>query len=124
MYSTAQRQPLRFAKAFFLLAALSLTLVQPALARPAAETVLTLAQAERNAGELKRGMSAEEVRTLLGKPKRTALTDVGGTSSATRGALQWTYVWTAGSGPSTLHVDFSSEQPEQWQVRGWEWTAY
>ena len=33
----------------------------------------SLAQAERNAVELKQGMTLEEVQKLLGKPKRTAL---------------------------------------------------
>ncbi len=44
--------------------------------RPVA--VLSLAQAERVAVDLKQGMSAEEVEKLLGKPQRTALKSNGG----------------------------------------------
>jgi hypothetical protein len=86
-------------------------------------TPLSLAQAERNAADLHRGMSPEDVRKLLGKPKRTGLKD-DGASATSQGALRWTYVWSGGSGPGTLSVDFVADSPEQWQVRGWEWSSY
>ena len=113
---------MRRAAALFLLAALALA--QGASAQQArSDVVLSLPQAERSAVELRRGMSADDVRKLLGKPKRTGLKD-GLSSAASQGALQWIYVWNGAGGPSTLHIDFVSDSPEQWHVRGWEWAAY
>jgi len=115
----------RHAAALLAAAALSLGYAQPAPAQQArGDVVLSLAQAERSAADLRRGMSAEDVRRLLGKPKRTGLKDDGVPSAASLGALQWTYVWNGSSGPSTLHVEFVSDSPEQWHVRAWEWAAY
>jgi hypothetical protein len=85
---------------------------------------LSLAQAERSAAELHRGMSSDDVRKLLGKPKRTGLKDDGVRSATSQGALRWTYVWNGTTGPGTLLVDFDSDSPEQWRVHGWEWTTY
>ena len=89
-----------------------------------ADVVLSLAQAERSAADLRRGMTADDVRRLLGKPKRTGLKDDGVGSAGAAGALRWTYVWSGSSGPNTLNVDFISDSPEQWRVRAWEWAAY
>jgi hypothetical protein len=89
-----------------------------------ADTSLTLAQAERNAADLHRGMSPEDVRKLLGKPKRTGLKEDGAPAANSQGALRWTYVWNGGNGPGTLSIDFVADSPEQWQVRGWEWSTY
>ena len=110
-----------YAEAFCVVAALACA--QPALGQPRGDPLLSLAQAERSAADLHRGMSADEVRKLLGKPKRTGLKD-DGARAASRGALQWTYVWSGTSGPSTLHVDFVSDAPEDWRVHGWEWSTY
>ena len=89
--------------------------------RPAA--VLTLAQVEQVAVELKQGMSAEEVQKLLGQPRRTALKSGGSYSStASQGVLQWTYSWTGSQG--NLHIDFVAKTPDQWAVNSWEWTTY
>lgn len=86
---------------------------------------LTLVQAERMAVELKQGMSADEVRTLLGKPRRTELRSEGGSSNtAAQGTLQWTYTWGSSQGPASLHVHFSSKTREAWSVNAWEWTAF
>lgn len=88
---------------------------------------LSLAQAERIAVDLRRGMTLEEVQKLLGKPRRTALKPpgFGGTSESQQGSLQWTYTWT---GPSqserNLLVTFAGKAPEQWLVNGWDWTGY
>jgi hypothetical protein len=82
----------------------------------------SFAQAERNAVELKQGMTLEEVQKLLGKPKRTALKNTG--SSATepwQGTLQWTYAW---SPERTLQVVFAAKMPEQWYVNSWDWSTY
>jgi hypothetical protein len=68
--------------------------------------------AERNAVELRQGMSLEEVAKLLGKPRRTALKNA---------ELQWTYVWAP---ERSLHVVFAAKTPEQWVVNGWDWSAY
>jgi hypothetical protein len=76
-------------------------------------------QSERNAVDLKQGMTVGEVQKLLGKPQRTALRSNG---------LQWTYVW-SGAGMSssserTLSVDFSAKAADQWLVNGWGWNGY
>ncbi|HET9651530.1 MAG TPA: hypothetical protein VFP36_05040 [Usitatibacter sp.] len=89
-----------------------------------AQPVLSLAQAERSAAQLHRGMTSDDVRGLLGKPKRTGLREDGVRNAASQGALRWTYVWNDTSGPATLHVDFVSDLPEQWHVHGWEWSSY
>ena len=116
---------MRTATAVLAVAALSLGFTVPAAAQQAPrDVVLSLAQAERSATDLRRGMSADDVRRLLGKPKRTGLKDDGVPSAASLGALRWTYVWSGSGGPSTLNVDFASDSPEQWRVRGWEWAAY
>ena len=88
------------------------------------------AQAERNAVDLKQGMTLEEVQQLLGKPQRTTLRSSGGPSSTTaQGGLQWIYVWNSGGGMSssserTLSVDFAAKAANQWLVSGWGWNGY
>jgi hypothetical protein len=87
------------------------------------------AQAERNAVDLKQGMTLDEVQQLLGKPQRTALRSNATASSATgQGTLQWTYVWSsAGSSSSserTLNVEFTAKAVDQWFVNGWSWSSY
>ena len=111
--------------AFLFLAALLLSpWVSPALAqasRPAKD--VSLAQAERNAVDLKQGMSIEEVERLLGKPRRTALK--GSSSQAkVQGTLQWTYTWPGSSSQGSLQVEFAAKAPEAWYVEGWEWRNY
>jgi hypothetical protein len=107
------------------IAVAALGLAQPVPAQQGrGDPVLSLAQAERSAADLRRGMSVDDVRGLLGKPKRTGLKGDGLPSGASQGALQWTYVWSDMHGANTLHVDFVSDQPEQWRVHGWEWAAY
>ena len=91
--------------------------------RPAAG--LSVSQAERNAAELKQGMSAEEVERLLGKPRRTALkSNDSSSSTSTQGTLQWTYQWSSNSNAAILHVKFASKTPEAWFVNSWEWASY
>jgi hypothetical protein len=92
--------------------------------RPAA--TLSFAQAERNAVDLRQGMSAEEVQKLLGTPRRTAL-KTNGAPAATpwQGTLQWTYSWPgANSSQGTLSVVFAAAAPEKWFVNSWEWSSY
>jgi hypothetical protein len=92
--------------------------------------VLSLAQAERVAVDLKQGMSAEEVEKLLGRPQRTALKGNSGFPNATsQGTLQWTYTWTGSSAPDNLRtgnlrIEFVAKTPDQWYVNGWEWGTY
>jgi hypothetical protein len=88
--------------------------------------VLSLAQAERVAVDLKQGMSAEEVQKLLGKPQRTALKSNGGFSNTpSQGTLQWAYSWTGSSAtPGNLHIEFVAKTPDQWYVNSWEWVTY
>ena len=91
--------------------------------RPVA--VLSLAQAERVAVDLKQGMSAEEVQKLLGKPQRTALKSNGVfPNTPSQGTLQWTYSWTGSSTPGNLRIEFTAKTPDQWYVNGWEWGTY
>jgi hypothetical protein len=77
------------------------------------------AQAERNAVDLKQGMTVGEVQKLLGKPQRTALRS---------SDLQWTYVWNGGgvssSSERTLSVSFVAKTADQWLVTGWGWNGY
>ena len=92
--------------------------------RPAAN--LSLAQAERNAVDLKQGMTLEEVQKLLGKPRRTALRNTGSSASQPwQGTLQWTYAWTgASSSERSLQVVFAAKTPQEWYVNSWEWATY
>lgn len=109
-----------------LLAALSpsLACAAPAVAeapRPSPEN-LSLAQAERQAADLKQGMSVEDVQALLGRPRRTALKSSG---SGAQGALQWTYNWTgSSSSQGSLRIDFASKTSNAWYVNSWEWSNY
>lgn len=98
----------------------------PAVAQAAAPPApLSLAQAEKVAVDLKQGMSAEEVQTLLGKPQRTALKSNGGSASTpSQGTLQWMYSWTGPSAPGNLHIEFVAKTADQWYVNSWEWAAY
>lgn len=98
----------------------------PATAAPA-EDRMTYAQAERRSIELRQGMTLDDVRKLLGKPKRTALKTAGygGTAESSQGTLQWTYNWSSPSqSERTLQVTFLSKSPEQWLVSGWDWSSY
>ena len=88
---------------------------------PPAGAQASLAQAERNAVDLKQGMTLEEVQKLLGKPKRTALKNTSNAVEAWQGTLQWTYVW---SPDRTLQVVFAAKTPEQWFVNSWDWSTY
>ena len=88
----------------------------------------SIAQAERDAVDLKQGMTLEEVEKLLGKPARTALRNDGSSAAGStarepwQGTLQWwTYVWAP---EGTLHVLFAATTPEQWHVDSWVWSTY
>jgi len=88
------------------------------------------AQAERNAVDLKQGMTVDEVRQLLGKPQRTTLRSEGvAANGAGQGTLQWTYV-VNGAGASyssserTLSVDFVAKAAGPWLVNSWGWNGY
>ena len=86
---------------------------------------LTAAQAERNAVDLKQGMSVEDVQRLLGKPRRTSLKNNGHSSSPPQSTLQWTYQWTTNaSSPAVLQVEFEAKTPDAWQVNNWGWASY
>jgi hypothetical protein len=111
----------------FLLAALLPSLAWPQAPAPGAAP--NRAQAERNAVDLKQGMTPDEVQQLLGKPRRTALRGGGGPGSAPwQGTLQWTYVWTAAAPSSStersLQIDFAAKAADQWSVNGWGWSNY
>ena len=108
----------------------SLAWLAPANAQTGAPTASAKrAQAERNAVDLKQGMTIEDVQQLLGKPQRTALRSNGAAaSSAGQGTLQWTYVWNnsgmSSSSERTLVVDFAAKAADQWLVNGWGWNGY
>jgi hypothetical protein len=106
---------------------LSLACIAPATAQSSRSAAIpSVAQSERNAVDLKQGMTLEEVQKLLGKPRRTALRSEGNASNPpAQGNLQWTYVWTgASSQASTLNVQFAAKKPEEWYVSSWDWTTY
>ena len=84
-----------------------------------------LAQAERNAVELKQGMPLADVQRLLGKPRRTALKDSGSTPASSQANLRWTYVWAnSTSSDQILNVEFVAKSPAEWYVNSWEWGNY
>ena len=87
---------------------------------------MSLAQGERNAVELKQGMTRDEVQQLLGKPRRTALKNSGSTAGQPwQGTLQWTYNWgSASTTEGNLQVVFAAKEPEKWYVDGWQWGSY
>src|SRR5690349_23154702 len=120
---------LRFLLLMLLLAALIAIAGWPAhgIAQAARTPAQSRPDAERAAVDLRAGMTLDEVRGLLGKPWRTALSGNGGGSGAGARSLRWTYTW-AGSRSSsserTLNVDFSAKAEEQWSVSGWNWSAY
>lgn len=91
-------------------------------AQPAAAQ--SRAQGERNAAELRQGMSTAEVQKLLGKPRRTALKNASGSGSEPwQGTLHWNYTWT-GSSQGNLQVVFAARTPGEWRVNSWEWSSY
>ncbi|TMH46701.1 MAG: hypothetical protein E6H54_01715 [Betaproteobacteria bacterium] len=81
---------------------------------------------ERAAVDLKQGMTLEEVRELLGKPWRTAMTSAGSSGAPSQGTLRWTYTWAASASASdrNLNIDFTAKAPEQWTVGSWSWSSY
>jgi len=99
-------------------------LLPAAVFAQAARPNASFAHVERNAVDLKQGMTPEEVQQLLGKPWRTALTGSGGPPS--QGTLRWTYPWTPSSATSerSLNIDFTAKAAEQWLVNGWSWSGY
>jgi outer membrane protein assembly factor BamE (lipoprotein component of BamABCDE complex) len=111
-----------------ILLAAALAWLSPALAQSSGPGAApSRAQAERNAVDLKQGMTQDEVQQLLGKPRRTALRGNGGLAS-TQGTLQWTYVW-SGPAPSSssersLQIDFAAKAVDQWIVNSWGWSNY
>ena len=116
---------LRFVLLMLLLAVLIAIAGLPsrALGQAARPAGASRAVAERAAVDLRQGMTTDEVRELLGKPWRTALT---GDSSA--GTLRWTYTWAGAPSSSSsermLNVDFTAKKAEQWSVSGWNWSSY
>ena len=92
--------------------------------RPAAAQ--SRAQGERNAAELRQGMSTAEVQKLLGKPRRTALKNAGGSASEPwQGTLHWNYTWAGSYAPEgNLQVVFAAKKPGEWYVNSWEWSSY
>lgn len=106
--------------ALLLIAAL---LPSVALAQVSRAEMRSPAQAERNAVELKQGMTPGEVQELLGKPRRTALRSDGGSPAA----LQWTYVWSGArslSSERSLSVEFAAKAADEWFVKSWSWSVY
>jgi hypothetical protein len=123
--------PMRRLPTLILLAALlpSLAWLAPALAQASRPTTNAgVAQVERNAVELKQGMTPDEVLQLLGKPRRTALRVNGGSSSAPwQGTLQWTYVLNGSatySSERSLQIEFAAKAADQWSVNAWGWSVY
>lgn len=83
------------------------------------------ARVERNAIELKQGMSLEAVQKLLGKPTRTALRRGSAPASErAAGTLQWTYTFGGEYSHRVLQVLFAAKAPEEWTVESWDWPGY
>jgi hypothetical protein len=112
-------------KFLILLAALLTPLLAVAPAG-AQSTRNAVGQSERNSVDLKQGMTLAEVQTLLGRPRRTALKDGGGSAIVpAQGNLKWTYVWPGTtSSEKILNVEFVAKKPEEWHVSSWEWANY
>ncbi len=92
---------------------------------PGIDQAMSLAQAERVAGDLKPGMSPTDVQNLLGLPRRTALKSDGDPAGKTvRRTLQWTYTWANSSIKGSLRVDFSSRAADDWYVNSWDWVNF
>ena len=121
--------PMKRLPTLVLLAALlpSFAWTAPAFAQ-VARPATSLAQAERNAVELKQGMTLDEVQQLLGKPRRTTLKSTGGANAPWQGTLQWIYVWNGSAASSSLerslNIEFAAKAADQWQVNGWGWANY
>lgn len=108
-------------RAALLAALLCLAAIAPAAAQ-APQALYNPARLERNAVELKAGMTLEEVQKLLGKPKRTALKAAGGfAGESANGTLQWTYAWSA---EQSLHIVFAARTAGEWLVTSWDWSGY
>ncbi|QJR11951.1 hypothetical protein DSM104443_03034 [Usitatibacter rugosus] len=108
--------------ALLVAATLGASCVAPALANMPADA--TPVQAERVAAGLRQGMPLEDVRKLLGNPKRMTIRSEGSSvSDATRSTQQWTYTWAGTSGNATLRVEFGSKVPPAWNVTSWEWAG-
>ena len=119
--NTSESKMKRRPYAMLILAVLSCLPFGAAIAAPGEEK-LTFVQGERRSIELKQGMTPDDVRGLLGSPKRTALKTSG---DASQGTLQWTYSWSSPSQTErNLQVTFVSKSPEQWLVNGWDWSSY
>ena len=118
---------LRFLLLMLLLAVLIAIAGWPAhgVAQAAGASGTSRALAERAAVDLRQGMTPEEVRELLGRPWRTALSGNGGSGG---GTLRWTYAWTGSPSSSSseriLNVDFNAATAEQWSVSGWSWSSF
>lgn len=111
-------------KAVLLAALLApLCLIPPAAAQaPRAAAPSSHSHVERNAVELRQGMTLEQVQKLLGKPRRTGLKGAGGfAGESAHGTLQWTYAWNS---EQSLNIVFAAKSSGEWQVNGWEWSAY
>ena len=122
---------LRFLLLLFLFAAVCAVAGWPGrgFAQAARSSGTSSAAAERAAVELRQGMTTDEVRELLGKPWRTALSGNGNAGDgAPARTLRWTYTWTgsrsSASSERILNVDFNAKTAEQWNVSGWNWSAY
>ena len=105
--------------------ALACTLPAYGQSSRAAASFSAASQSERNAVELKQGMSLAEVQRLLGKPRRTSLNNGGSTATSSQANLRWTYMWPrASSSDNVLNVDFVSKAPAEWSVNSWDWSNY
>jgi outer membrane protein assembly factor BamE (lipoprotein component of BamABCDE complex) len=97
----------------------------PALAQAPRPATPSFAQAERNAVDLKQGMTPQQVRELLGKPMRTAMKSSGPADAASQ--LQWIYEWNRapqGSSERSLSIEFAARTAEEWTVNSWGWSIY
>lgn len=89
---------------------------------PLAAAQAGAARVERNAIELKQGMTLESVQKLLGKPKRTALKHSSAPAGERwQGTLEWSYTFGSEYSQRELQVVFAAKAPEEWTVDSWDW---
>lgn len=112
---------MRLARLFLVLCILPAT----ALGQAPPPVTPSFARAERNAVELKQGMTQQQVRELLGTPRRTAMKSSGPADASSQ--LQWIYVWPAtpaSASERSLSIEFAAKSAEQWTVNSWGWSIY
>jgi len=122
MMRTVRRLPPATVVALALLLAVTAGTVRVFGQDAASDNGLTVAQAEKLAANLRQGMTVDDVQKLLGKPQQTALQSDGAAPNlASKGTLQWSYLWSGTGNRARLRVDFTAQPLEAYHVSSWQW---